>query len=624
MYKLFGIAIILMILSVSCAGGGTPRQNNDPIPQSPDQQQQVTPLWIGDGGKGMSLGILMPESQGLNADQAYLPSMVQGVLVSNISKYSTISVLDRVSLDKVIAETLDPTYEDNLDIVRLGHIAHVGNIMTGKIIRTSTGYTLQINVTDTTPNARTIASYSGTCSVAELDNHTAIQKASVELLAQMGVHLTDKATNDLSASNSQSVHAQTALAQGITAQRQGTEVAALSYYFQAVAFDPSLLEAVNRSSVMSANISSGNIGMDARNDIQWRRDWVARLTECEDYFYKMINTGDPPYSLYYSTHIENGTINYQTEKMALIIQMNLNSNDVWFKSLEKAIQTVYAGLNATGRKNDWGLVNWPQQGLSNTNPFASVKQYNFSVVFELVNDRNLVIGRQTINLKPFFLFSRTNNNNNIIIDYINSFFRTLVFNEVKVDDITDSLTIRIASVNGAVPANTPFQITALSGSDQMWHPQRFFWHLRIQNGVVKGFDFNLSSIQRKQYYDFVFPDNAWGERMTSVVTKIDEWAFDRVGLTSVTIPNGITSIGEFAFSRNQLTSIVIPNSVTSIGDAAFSQNKITKITIGANVYLGKYAFSGEGTHGNPFDEFYYGNGRKAGTYTYNSNNRQWR
>ena len=49
MHKLCGIAIILMALSVSCAGGGTPQQTNDPIPTSPDQQQQAAPLWIGDG-----------------------------------------------------------------------------------------------------------------------------------------------------------------------------------------------------------------------------------------------------------------------------------------------------------------------------------------------------------------------------------------------------------------------------------------------------------------------------------------------------------------------------------------------------------------------------------------------
>ena len=64
------------------------------------------PYFTGFGGEGMRLGILVPQSQGLNENQAYLPSMIQGVLVSNLSRYSAISIHDRVSLDRIIAETL--------------------------------------------------------------------------------------------------------------------------------------------------------------------------------------------------------------------------------------------------------------------------------------------------------------------------------------------------------------------------------------------------------------------------------------------------------------------------------------------------------------------------------------
>ena len=155
-----------------------------------------SPYYSGDGGKGMSLAILVPESQGLSKDLAYLPAMVQGCLVSNISKYSGIAVLDRVALDKVIAETLDPTYKDNLDIVRLGHVSQTGHIMTGKLIKTSSLNT---------------------------------------------------------ANSAQAVNAQTALAQSITAQKQGTVIEALSYYIQASNYDTGLAEAASRMNVLSGN-----------------------------------------------------------------------------------------------------------------------------------------------------------------------------------------------------------------------------------------------------------------------------------------------------------------------------------------------------------------------------------
>jgi hypothetical protein len=372
---------------------------------------------------------------------------------------------------------------------------------------------------------------------------------------------------------------------------------------------------------MSANISSGNIGMDARNDIQWRKDWIARLTECEVFINKMINTGDIPYSLQYSTNIVKGAINYQTETANLIIQICLHGNEVWFSSLQKAVQAVYTGLNATGRKNDWGLLNWPQQGVSNTNPFASVKQYDFSIVFELLNDKNKVIGKQALSLKPAFQFLRPgivdNNNyilpedfsrnpekyiNMIMIDYIENFYRTMTFNAVKVDDISDSLTIRIVSVNGNAPQNTPIQITAVSNPN--WNPQLFFYHLRRAGRSIEGFELNssvLSVLQQKQYLDFVFPDNVWGEQITNIVTHIDEWAFENKGLTTITIPDGIISINRWAFSKNNLI----------------------KISIGTNVEIHKDAFSLGVFGSESFRDFYYTNGRKAGTYTLNSNTKRW-
>ena len=539
--------------------------------------------FTGDGGKGMSLAILVPESQGLSKNLAYLPAMVQGCLVSNISKYSSIAVLDRVALDKVIAETLDPTYKDNLDIVRLGHVTQTGHIMTGKLIKTSSGYTMQINVTDTTPNAKTTASYSGACTVAQLDDQTAIQKASLELLTQMGVRLTDRAKTELStASSVQVVNAQTALAQGITAQKQGTEIAAQIYYFQAAALDPSLLEATKRSSIISANISSGNIGADTRNDIAWRKNWITRLTEFEETYYRMISAGDPPYTLFYSTGIERGSIDYQSETIDLSIPINMRANRSWIASVAQAGNAVYtelsAALNATGRKNDWGLGNWPRSGVTGTNPFTSWS-YDFSIVFELVNERNRVIGKRTINMRRSFSVNR--DNDRIVTDGSEDSFDTVYFNAVKANDISENLTIRIASVNGADPKNAKFPMTALPAAK--WQEYRKNTDIfRIENGVVRGFSSNrVASI--------VLPAEIWGEQP---VTSIGDSAFKNNQLTSVTFPDSVTSIGAQAFTDNQLTSVVIPDSVTSIGDSAFKNNQLTSVKIGNSVIsIGREVFA---------------------------------
>ncbi|MEZ4796081.1 MAG: leucine-rich repeat protein [Flavobacteriaceae bacterium] len=67
------------------------------------------------------------------------------------------------------------------------------------------------------------------------------------------------------------------------------------------------------------------------------------------------------------------------------------------------------------------------------------------------------------------------------------------------------------------------------------------------------------------------------------VVKIDNSAFENIGLTSVIIPSSVTEIGISAFELNNLTSVTIPDSVTLIGTTAFATNSITSLSLGVNV-----------------------------------------
>jgi len=472
------------------------------------------PSYTGTGGKGIKLGILVPEGKGLNENQAYLPVMVQGCLVSNITKYSAITVLDRVALDKVIAETLDPTYEDNLDIVRLGHVAQVEYMMTGSIMQTSGGYALQLNVTKTTTDAPTIASYSGTCTVAQLDDFSAIHRASKELLTQMGVQLTNAAVNELDkASSTKEINAQTALSQGIAAQQKGTIVEALAYFYNAVSFDPKLSEASGRLSGLSSTISSGNVGENVRNDIQRRNEWIKILTECEEYFSK-----HPPYEIVYNPKLtQQGKTDYVNETVNLSFQMEVKPADTF-----QIVQNILDGLNSTGKAIEWGLYDWP---LSSPlfcdasviyNPFegkiywGGKYPYNVDgnleenmgmssltlakpgrailVEAELVNDRGMTIAATDRLFFQWMALLRSRNSTIIEGDieklmkrnwsaemdregaglitvtkqYINKMNQPVVFSGVRANDITDKLTVKIVSVNGINAARNPdyIKITA--------------------------------------------------------------------------------------------------------------------------------------------------------------------
>jgi uncharacterized protein (TIGR02145 family) len=575
---------------------------------------QTQQYWTGDGGKGIRLAVLEPVGKGLADDEQWMLSLVQGSITGDLSKFSAMTVIDRQNLEKIFAEwkeAMSGNYSE-ANLVKIGNLTSASHILTGSISKTASAFMLELAVTDVTSGVRK-ASYSPTpVSALALENLSAIKAASEDLLKQLGVELTSAAQGELKqVANIARINAETMLARGITAQKQGTEVAALSYFYQAAAFDSSLFEASKRSSVMAANISSGNIGANVRNDILWRKRWMAELKGVEEAYHGIISAVDPPYTLFYSTGIKQGNVNYQKETADLSIPINLSANGDWFRAMNRSLQAVQAalsGLSATKRTGDWGLSNWPWSGVTNTNPFGSSKQYDITLVFELVNEQGRAIGSQTVRLTPAFHFS--NSNGNITIVFTENDPGTVNFYGVKAEDISDNLTVRVASVNGAPPQNARFAISAISAEQRR---ENIF--LRIEKGVVRGFNSSLSAEQKAQYRNLVIPKEAWGEPVTAIGEGAFDATYSNFKLTNVTIPKSVNSIGNSAFSNNQiisvilsngvksignnafygnmLTNVAIPKSVTSIGDNAFANNQLKSVTIGNGaVAIGNQAFTG--------------------------------
>jgi hypothetical protein len=198
------------------------------------------------------------------------------------------------------------------------------------------------------------------------------------------------------------------------------------------------------------------------------------------------------------------------------------------------------------------------------NPFSTAWRHDINVAFELVNERGKAIGSQTYSKRAEY--SPRRNGNQISIAYNEDDFATLTFNAVKAADISDrGMTIRVASVNGAPPEQTPFQITMTPD----WEANTF---LLVTNGVVTGF---RSGVDISRYRELVIPATVWAEP----VTAIGDNAFKEKQLSGVVIPDSVTAIGDSAFFKNQLSSVVIPDSVTIIGDSAFVKNQLSSVAI---------------------------------------------
>jgi len=564
------------------------------------------------GESGMSITILTPQATGLEENQNHLPALIQGEFVSNFSSYSTISVLDWERLDEIYLNLLSDKYDDKArEGVDLGNLAHTTHTMGGKIIKTPTGYNLQMSITRTADKV-TVASFSGNFSFWELNNLTGIRRASLDLLQKVGVTLTAKAQHELTgAATENHVTAQNAFARGITAQRQGTEVAALSYYFQAAAFDPSLMEAVNRSSILNTNISSGNMGDNVRNDIAWRRQWVERLTETEKLFDNFNKIESMPYTLFYTNDIKQGAINYQNETVTMSIETYLYGSGVWTLSIERTLQAVWDGLNATGRKDTWQLGGWPQRSVTDLKAFER-RNKTFSVEFEVLNSQNKVIGKQILQAGGFW---ELNWSGRPVVNISAPDRKTLHFQNVDANEITDKMTIRVANVNEkdaeSAAIDGILQIRVIT-KNQVATDDRF----QFSKGEILGFANRTSGGT-----ELVIPRVIWGDPVISIGDK----AFMNLGLTNIVIPNSVRSIGSEAFQNNKLASVVIPNSVTSIGDAAFNQpdfrpDGILSITIGANVNIVGMPFrtAAYSLDRDDFEISYNKGGKKAGTYTFST------
>jgi len=425
--------------------------------------------YTGDGGRNITLAVLEPAGKNFAKEELWILPLVQGAFNTNFNRYSAINIVDRQNLDKILAqqrESASGNYSD-ADYINIGKLANARHILIGTITKTPNGsFMLEFSVSDAEAGKR-VASYGPKPSAASaLENLSAIQEASADLLDQLGVKLTDAGKRSLSSvANDQQIQAETALSKGIVAQKSGTAIEAFAYYLQAVNYNPSSAEIVSRLDIVNADITSSSMGEDIRNAIAWRKAWVGRLSECDQFVASYVKKTPLTTTLVYSADFKQGEIDWGKETIPISVDVCLAPSESWPVPITGVVNAVYEGFAGTGQATTWKL-DWPLKnvsgGASQVTPSTEVK---YNLVLDLLNDKGVVLGRQGVTFTAGWKIEFRDGKS---VGVKTQTAQTVTYPAVDANKISETLVIRVASINGRiVNATTGDSVTvkAITGED---------------------------------------------------------------------------------------------------------------------------------------------------------------
>jgi hypothetical protein len=297
--------------------------------------------------------------------------------------------------------------------------------------------------------------------------------ATIELLGQMGIEITEAGTQSIKATQSSTIiNSETALSKGIAAQREGTPIEALSYYYESVSFNPQLTEAANRLGVLSSSVSNGNIVESVRNDFQQREAWAKILNECEEFYSRHLL-----YEILYNPTLSQGTADYNKKTVDLSFSLSVQPTTAF-----NVIQDILNGLKKSGKKEAWGFQYWPLSSPVFADyqiPSQSApRPYKFDpdryqgnlglygadylmwgdlckriiIESELVDKSGKILSTaryaayNSITF-PFVDLKSTSNYDLYRIETL-PFTGNIVFKDINIDNLTDDVYVRIKSING--------------------------------------------------------------------------------------------------------------------------------------------------------------------------------
>lgn len=211
------------------------------------------------GGHGTVIAVPAIKVNG-GAGDAWISQFFQDSVTNLLAKYSNMTVVDRVNENLAVAEQkLSETgfYSDS-DASKIGNMTNAQLIVVGTVQSIPSGYSVNFRINDITTN-EIRSSFNNRYPSAKIENGTAAQDAVIELLAGLGIELTDAQRKSIAATPKKETDATRHLAQGAAAEDSEDFITALALYIESGV--PEAQENIQR--ILGDNIPTGSVQLRA-------------------------------------------------------------------------------------------------------------------------------------------------------------------------------------------------------------------------------------------------------------------------------------------------------------------------------------------------------------------------
>ncbi|MBQ9207433.1 MAG: leucine-rich repeat protein [Treponema sp.] len=545
-----------------------------------------------------TIAVPAPKAVNLGDGSDWIPLFIQGVITSNFQQYSGMNVIDRQNADMVKAEQRlsENAAYDEKSAIELGKLTSARLIITGSIMAKSNAYALTFSITDAETGETKATSSIPNCLTSALEDGTAANQVSYDLMKGYGIKLSSEAQSKLtqtaSVMSGESA-AQASLANGIVAEQNGTNIEALTYYIQARKTDKKLGEATNRMANMTTVVTSGNYGANAKNLMKLRNDWDKLLREATE----LIASNPPEFELRYFSDIEALELTAQDYERGT---MSFSVGAPYLKQVSggengKIARELLSGLHKIEQSKNWGDKingfpwsygddiggnNWLQKAAQAqwSNSYSiwedgGSDSYSFTV--SLLDDKKKTIAKKNVTLsvsygKQYTGFEITSTNTAYL----------LTFSDVPVTDAdTEKLYITVENTGST-------SLSIIPVAEDVLPISRAIACINSGNhsGTVKiGGLLNITT--NEIFIGVKSSARIFLDMSEMAVSVIRYHTFNRNRwLTGIVLPAGLQKIDSFAFVNcSSLESITLPDSLQRIDDNAFAYVPLTTVNYGGTM-----------------------------------------